>query len=741
MKKYLKWAFLALFFLVISCDKGEKLPPDELQPDEKPLADTEVYGYLAQPESDDPGTDAKSDIKLSFKLGDNINIWSNTGAMVIYSARELTDGGGARFEGDGFSLGDGETYYSSYPQISSLNDNLHSLTTSYEGQVQTADGDCNHVAGYSYACASSLCTGGKASFAYHYVCRWLRFQLTLPGEVNVTELTVTADSQVFALDGTVDVTTGSFTPGKMSDNMTLKLNNVKVTDGVLNAFLAHAPYGACNIVVTVKDKDGKVYSSPEVSQADASAVGKYRTITQTLTEDSAAADGVARIGLVTYPTLEEAIAAVPNDGTPTTITMIGDESITGHIGILIDSDQNVILDLNGHTIAQTGPMVDDSYLIRLYGSLTVKDSSDSARDGSGTGKITVNSGTSSHDSFMFNNLGVLNIESGYFEMNGSSASRVVFNVSRSKTTITGGKLKNSADNSYVVEMYLTSTTYNNILNISGTAVLEAPLGIWICYGTNNADKGEVNISGGTFNTVGRALYSSGWGSATALNASGLSLDISGGTFGGQGIALNAFTPFKSISVSGGSFYEFISTLQSGTKFMTGGELISVENFFNFRLPSQTMIADGYKIVHDGNYFVVPNSDPRPAVQVYPPNKVSYYWEGSNPQVVDFYRPFEGPDPIMEAGEFICLIEDITLTKDVSYIEESSWCTPIFQGGTFYLEFGEFDIKLNGYAFALPTGVSVKTDRKTDIFTALSPGRTVVETLISEGKYHYKYSCQ
>ena len=137
---------------------------------------------------------------------------------------------------------------------------------------------------------------------------------------------------------------------------------------------------------------------------------------------------------------------------------------------------------------------------------------------------------------------------------------------------------------------------------------------------------------------------------------------------------------------------------------------------------------------------MPESDPREAVNIYPENRIYYYWStgsGTSGQIIDFYAPLEGPDPIMEDGEFIQLIEDVTLTKDVEWVEESSWNTPIFQGGTFGLTFGEFDIYLNGYTFTLPAGVICKTDRQTTIFSA-PEGCMIVETAISDGDFIYQY---
>ena len=65
---------------------------------------------------------------------------------------------------------------------------------------------------------------------------------------------------------------------------------------------------------------------------------------------------------------------------------------------------------------------------------------------------------------------------------------------------------------------------------------------------------------------------------------------------------------------------------------------------------------------------------------------------------------------------------------------------VYSGGTFYLKFGEYAIDLNGYAFPLPAGVAVRTDKEYDIFTPQGSGATIVKTSISDGDYNYQYQC-
>ena len=61
------------------------------------------------------------------------------------------------------------------------------------------------------------------------------------------------------------------------------------------------------------------------------------------------AQNVAKIGETKYATLAEAVAAVPTDGTETTITMLEDVDL-GTAYITIPATKNVVLELNGKTI-------------------------------------------------------------------------------------------------------------------------------------------------------------------------------------------------------------------------------------------------------------------------------------------------------------------------------------------------------------------------------------------------------
>lgn len=309
MRNTLKWAFLAVIFLLISCTKADKSEEKSLAPQ------AGVYGYILPVVDEDAvGTKAtfSPEIEFSFELGDRINIWSESGTLLIYSVKQLSGGGGAIFDGGGFDLTEGQTYYSTFPLIANVRDDRTALGATYEGQVQVADNDATHLGEYAYVYTSGVCENGRTSFIYHHLSRWYKFELTLPKTtMTVTELTITADSDIYTLNGTIDATTGEFTDVEKSNTMTLGFDNVTVTDGELNASLALRPFPATNVVVRVKDADGKVYSSPVIPQNAAPNAGGRRTISTALTEEETPAPKWEKVTTTSQLTSGEYVIVYP----------------------------------------------------------------------------------------------------------------------------------------------------------------------------------------------------------------------------------------------------------------------------------------------------------------------------------------------------------------------------------------------------------------------------------------------
>ena len=357
----MKWGPVIMLLALLSCSKVEDFGNNGVN-----TGEAGVYGYIT-PIIFDYDTKASvnpNTLKYNFEIGDRINIWSSTGTLLVYSVESVDENGRASFSGGGFTLTEGETYYSSHPLIRSIQDDYKTLTTSYVGQTQTANNDANHMANYIYTYSSATCTDGNTSFQYHHLSCFLKFVVTLPSEgLTIKELTLSADSDVFALNGTVDITTATFTPGDMSDVLTLALDDVVVSGNVLTASFAAAPFPEGNYVVRVKDSEDNVYTSGFVSKnAVAAGYGSLFTVEVFAGEEPPV---VAQIGDVSYSSLADAINAVPTDGTATTIKMVDDENL-GTEGLVIGENQVVTIALGNYSI--TGAV--NGKLITNNGNLT-----------------------------------------------------------------------------------------------------------------------------------------------------------------------------------------------------------------------------------------------------------------------------------------------------------------------------------------------------------------------------------
>ena len=301
----LKWAAAVALLSVVSCSKVDNLEQ------EAGLKRPGVFAYMS-PVEEEIGPNSKATVdpdnkwQYLFEVGDRINIWSESGTTLLYNVESATEDGHAKFSGGGFTLTDGETYYSSHPLIYSVLDTYKSLSTTYEGQIQTANNNAKHVANFMYTYASAKCENGNTSFVYKHLSAFVRLIITLPKELTLTEVSIiAAEDDLFALNGTSDVTTGTFTPGERSNTMTLKLDNIQVSDKVLKAFMAIAPCGAGHYVVRVKDSEGKVYTSPSIA-VDERLAGKAKRIETSVYEGEEVP--TAKIGDVTYETIAAAVA-------------------------------------------------------------------------------------------------------------------------------------------------------------------------------------------------------------------------------------------------------------------------------------------------------------------------------------------------------------------------------------------------------------------------------------------------
>ena len=239
---------------------------------------------------------------------------------------------------------------------------------------------------------------------------------------------------------------------------------------------------------------------------------------------------------VMYTSLAKAIAAVPTDGTATTITMIEDETFAAEATLAVSGGRSVVLDLNGKTVAGSSSANQFFFLtVNAGNSLEVTNSNDQTE-----GKITFASTLRDFNNqrvTVYNAGGTLKVTAGTIENTTGGGMAYAVNNSANWGQVatfemTGGTLSSVGGDGdlrvYNNTSYTVSNPTRNAVTISGGAL--AGSGIFIdtfIGGTSSAEHDgsnvstEINISGGSVNGLIDMKY------RYAFNTS---LNITGGDF-------------------------------------------------------------------------------------------------------------------------------------------------------------------------------------------------------------------
>ncbi len=328
-----------------------------------------------------------------------------------------------------------------------------------------------------------------------------------------------------------------------------------------------------------------------------------------------------------YASLADAIAAVPANGTATTIQMIADEAIeVSGYALIIPATKNVVLDLNGHEVVGQCAGGSNSALIRNLGMLTIMDGKDTEANGTGGGKLIGGADSTwtwdgsddysgSYASNLILNQGTLTVNSGWLENVSSGSAAYAIdnspNAANAIVTVNGGVVKGTGT---AIRMFCNSTTYENILNQNGGEIVGTGYaGLWIQLPGSDSTKSvkaSLNITGGKMKSEsasGYAFYDYSYGNAFGnisydidggeftgyVYTYGAAMDISGGTFNSK-----IYDDGGDLTISGGTFNRGFNVSGGGSASVTGGS-------FATAIPEE-YCADGYILTFDPDtgYYTV-----------------------------------------------------------------------------------------------------------------------------------------
>ncbi len=287
---------------------------------------------------------------------------------------------------------------------------------------------------------------------------------------------------------------------------------------------------------------------------------------ETTSNCSGSCGHVAEIGTTHYDTLKAAIDAVGEDGTETTIKLVG--NITDISTVEIGVGKAIILDLNGHTIEAAVRSDNQSkhyYAIDNYGQFTLKDTSieqtgsitSRGIENLGDGVMTIESGEiiaqdSNGGACIWNEANLI-IKGGifrtYYEGTPSDQYGPACVINQSNLTITGGQFNSVNRRTYA------------IVSDDGTVKIDPAEGKEVivsgAHGGLGIDGGIALVNGGFFSSseyYGLYVSNDGYG----IDPMTAAVTVNGGTFSGANYSVWIGSDYNdpvnsTIEINGGTF--------------------------------------------------------------------------------------------------------------------------------------------------------------------------------------------
>lgn len=222
-------------------------------------------------------------LTFTWSAGDKTGVYSSTDGFALFN---LTAGAGtssAKFDGGGFTLTDGATYYSFFPYASAATDKT-AVPVDFSGQTLTKDNDMSSPMTKDYLYASAVADAGNALFNYSHLGSFVRTKLTMPAATAVESVDFIPMYSELTQTATVNVTasTNPMTVTATSPKTTLTLSGVSVpSSGELTLWGAMAPQdlSATNEAVAIVAHSGTEIYSARVAGKNLQAGKAYRWAT------------------------------------------------------------------------------------------------------------------------------------------------------------------------------------------------------------------------------------------------------------------------------------------------------------------------------------------------------------------------------------------------------------------------------------------------------------------------------
>ena len=577
--------------------------------------------------------------------------------------------------------------------------NKYKLTLNKNGNIASTTGAGTYKWGQTVNISATL--GSTSGYTYKWT-NWTSSNTNLLP--NQTEQAATITMPAGAITLTANAT-------KTANKYTVTYNYVQNGGDSSTASTKTVTYGTAVDLTPTATKANYVFIGWNTSSTATTGLTSYKMPAKNVTLYAIFKKAVAKIetGTATtyYLTLQDAIDAAGT--TKTTVTMIDDVSLPTTVGT-VASGENIVLDLNGHTIQTTG---EDIYVIRNTGNLEIQDTLGGGKLTSTTSGIIYNSEsgkcvltTGTIEAGEKN--AISNNTNATFEMNGgtiTSEAQGINSINTAKVIVKGGKIETVQNAIYnvagTVEIKggtLTSGSYAVVRNNEDTGIINISAGTLKgeSYGVYNSKAGTINVSGGTITSTGKiGIYNTAEGTLTiGTNETTPSVSTTVPSIIGKTYGVQAGGTFN--------FYDGVIKGQSGKGTSINGTITATPTGYGVRKTSSTV-----------------NSVTTETAVLVPANYAEY--NGST--IISYYETLASATTYVTSGNTIKPLVDKTETKE-STVTVSKTVTLDLNGKTITLN----DTTLKNNGTLTITGSGTLTNSSTNgYFSIYNTGTVTVSS--------------
>lgn len=249
-----------------------------------------------------------------FQTTDTLGIFPATGDQVSFPLSGSAGSTSAMFDGGGWRLKDGMTYYAYLP-FSRVNYTAESqrnkIPVSYQGQKQSTPNSTSEIGNYVYMSSEGVVpVNSLLKFQLHHVGALARVEITVPAAATYSKLYILAEDDVFLTQGALNLASNNvaLNPGKRSNRMELNLCNQKFSSSEVGSsyyyymMIPPCDCGTQGLKIVLVDSYGNSYTVPtRVGKTNNFVAGHYYGFTMSgsfVKESGSTGDDDGNIGFL-----------------------------------------------------------------------------------------------------------------------------------------------------------------------------------------------------------------------------------------------------------------------------------------------------------------------------------------------------------------------------------------------------------------------------------------------------------